>query len=189
MAPLLPAVCALALLAPGTPPAAAPAAAPAARASGAAAPADPAGRETASPPLDVPRLAPPLPTPLVAPGEPTADRRYHVERIDLRGLSHAREQEVRRHLLVARGDVLDNERVLLSRLRLLQLGWFSRVETRVERGSERGLVVLVVDVAERNTLIVTDLILGSTAPEPIYGGLGLSQQNFLGRGFGLSGAF
>jgi outer membrane protein assembly factor BamA len=71
----------------------------------------------------------------------------------------------------------------------LQLGWFSRVETRVERGSERGLVVLVVDVSERNTLIVTDLILGSTRPEPLYGGLGLSQQNFLGRGFGLSGAF
>jgi outer membrane protein assembly factor BamA len=79
--------------------------------------------------------------------------------------------------------------VLLSRLRLLQLGWFSRVETRVERGSERGRVVLVFDVVERNTLIITDLVLGSTGPQPIYGGLGLSQQNFLGRGLGLSGAF
>jgi outer membrane protein assembly factor BamA len=185
MAPLLPAVCALALLAPGTPPAAA----PAAREPGATAPVDPGGRQTASPPLDVPRLAPPLPAPLVAPGEPVPDRRYHVERIDLRGLSHAREEEVRRHLLVAQGDVLDNERVLLSRLRLLQLGWFSRVETRVERGSERGWVVLVIELVERNTLVVTDLVLGSTDPQPFYAGLGLSQQNFLGRGLGLSGAF
>jgi outer membrane protein insertion porin family len=63
------------------------------------------------------------------------------------------------------------------------------VETRVERGSERGLVVLVVDVTERNTILVTDLVLGSTGPQPLYGGFGLSQQNFLGRGFGLSGAF
>jgi outer membrane protein assembly factor BamA len=116
-------------------------------------------------------------------------RRYQIERIRFVGLSHTRESEVRRHVLVADGELLDDERVTLSRLRLLQLGWFSRVETRVERGSERGLVVLVFDVTERNTLIVTDLILGSTKPDPLYGGLGLSQQNFLGRGLGLSGAF
>jgi len=130
------------------------------------------------------------PAPDAAELQPAAGRRrYAVERIVVSGLRHARESEVRRHLLVGEGDVLDEERVLLSRLRLLQLGWFSRVETRVERGSERGLVVLVFEVVERNTLLVTDLVLGSTGPQPIYGGFGLSQQNFLGRGFGLSGAF
>jgi hypothetical protein len=71
----------------------------------------------------------------------------------------------------------------------LQLGWFSRVDSHVERGSERGKVVVVFDVVERNTLVFTDLIVGSTKPQPIYGGLGLSQQNFMGRGLGLSGAF
>jgi outer membrane protein assembly factor BamA len=79
--------------------------------------------------------------------------------------------------------------VTLSRLRLLQLGWFSRVETRVEKGSARGLVAVVFQVQERNTLVITDLVFGSTAAQPFYGGLGLSQQNFLGRGLGLSGAF
>ena len=116
-------------------------------------------------------------------------RRYQIERIRWVGLDHVRELEARRHLLVAEGELLDEERVLFSRLKLLQLGWFSKVSLRVERGSERGLVVLVVEVVERNTLIVTDLILGSTPPQPVYGGLGLSQQNFLGRGYGLSGAF
>jgi outer membrane protein assembly factor BamA len=124
------------------------------------------------------------------PADPTPQtRRYQIERIRIVGLERAREFEVRRHFLFEEGELLDEERVLLTRLRLLQLGWFSRVETRVEKGSERGLVVVVFEVAERNTLIVTDLIVGSTEPEPIYGGLGLSQQNFLGRGFGLSGAF
>ncbi len=122
-------------------------------------------------------------------GAPSPTRRYQIEKIRFEGLRRVRESEVRRHVFVAEGDLLDEERVLLSRLRLLQLGWFSRVETRVERGSERGLVVLVVEVTERNTLIVTDLVLGSTGPQPVYGGLGLSQQNFLGRGLGLSGAF
>ena len=160
----------------------------------AAQPAAPADAGAAPPPAATPRAeatppgftpgAPPLPF------DPTPQtRRYQIERIRIVGLQHTRDAEVRRHLLVGEGELLDEERVLLSRLRLLQLGWFSRVETRVERGSERGLVVLVVDVTERNTLIVTDLILGSTKPEPLYGGLGLSQQNFLGRGFGLSGAF
>jgi outer membrane protein insertion porin family len=130
---------------------------------------------------------PPEPSPFAA-TEP-ATRHYQIQAIHVSGLRHVREQEVRRHLLVSEGELLDEERVLLSRLRLLQLGWFSRVETRVERGSERGLVVLVVDVTERNTILVTDLILGSTGPQPLYGGFGLSQQNFLGRGFGLSGAF
>jgi outer membrane protein assembly factor BamA len=116
-------------------------------------------------------------------------RRYQIEKIRFVGLDHVREFEARRHLLVADGEVLDEERVLFSRLKLLQLGWFSKVETRVEKGSERGLVVLVFEVTERNTLVVTDLILGSTEPEPVYGGFGLSQQNFLGRGLGLSGAF
>jgi outer membrane protein assembly factor BamA len=135
---------------------------------------------------------------LAAPAAPEAPRptdpspqtrRYQIERIRIVGLERARESEVRRHVLFGEGELLDEERVLLTRLRLLQLGWFSRVETRVEKGSERGLVVVVIEVAERNTLIFTDFILGSTEPEPIYGGVGLSQQNFLGRGFGLSGAF
>jgi outer membrane protein insertion porin family len=145
-----------------------------AQAAGDAAPPDPAQAHAAAAPEAVP-----LPV----------TRRYTVERVAVTGLRHAREAEVRRHLLVVEGDLLDEEQVFLSRLRLLQLGWFSRVDTRVERGSERGLVVLVFDVSERNTLLVTDLVLGSTGPQPIYGGLGLSQQNFLGRGFGLSGAF
>lgn len=118
-----------------------------------------------------------------------APRRYLVERIAMEGLSRTPESMVRRHLVVREGDLLDEERVLLSRLRLAQLGWFSRVETRLERGSARGRVVLVFKFTERNTLLVSDLALGATAPQPIYGGFGLSQQSLLGMGLELSGAF
>ena len=48
---------------------------------------------------------------------------------------------------------------------------------------------MVFDVTERNTLLITDLVLGSTKPQPLYGGLGLSQQNFLGQGLTLGGGF
>jgi outer membrane protein assembly factor BamA len=116
-------------------------------------------------------------------------RGYVVERIVFRGLEKARSRAVRRHLLVRSGDLLDDRDVLLSRLRLLQLGWFSRVDAKVEKGSAKGLVVLVFSVVERNTIVVTDLVTGTTDPQPLYGGLGLSEQNFLGRGFALGGAF
>jgi outer membrane protein assembly factor BamA len=125
--------------------------------------------------------APPAPEP--------PSRGYVVERIELRGLAATREDAVRRHLAVAEGHVLDDEAVLVSRLRLLQLGWYSQVEVRVEKGSQRGLVVLVFQLTERNTLIISDLVVGHTGPQPFYGGLGLSEQNFLGLGLGLSGAF
>jgi len=133
-----------------------------------------------------PQGAPPSSSP---PDAPDAPRRYVVERVALEGLERTRTSAVQRHLSVREGDALDEGAVLLSRLRLLQLGWFSRVETRVERGSERGLVVLVFSFTERNTIVVSDLVLGSTGPQPVYGGLGLSDANFLGQGLALGGAF
>lgn len=114
---------------------------------------------------------------------------YVVEKIVIRGLQKARSAAVRRHLLVRSGDLLDDRDVLLSRLRLLQLGWFSQVDAKVEKGSSKGLVILVFRVVERNTVVVTDLVTGTTDPQPVYGGLGIAEQNFLGRGFALGGAF
>ncbi|HTT72450.1 MAG TPA: POTRA domain-containing protein [Anaeromyxobacteraceae bacterium] len=130
-----------------------------------------------------------LPPEAARPEEGALSRRYLIERVEFVGLDRTRPSEVRRHLEVSEGEVLDDQAVRLSRLRLLQLGWFSRVETRVERGTKRGRVVLVFEFTERNTLIVSDLVLGSTGPQPIYGGFGLSEGHFLGLGLGLSGAF
>jgi outer membrane protein assembly factor BamA len=129
------------------------------------------------------------PAPEDADGAPALARRYVVERIAFAGLERTRSSELRKHLLLKEGDLLDEEAVLLSRLRLGQLGWFSRVDAHVERGRARGLVVLVFTVRERNTLLVSDLFVGSTDPQPLYGGLGLVEHNFLGRGLGLQGAF
>jgi len=148
---------------------------------GADQPSSPAGEPTAAAP------APPA-APLEPPAGPLPARAYLVERVAFAGLDHVREWAARRHLVVQEGQILDEQRVQVSRLRLQQLGWFSRVDTRLERGSARGQVVVVFDVTERNTLIVSDLVLGTTDTAPLYGGLGLSQQNFLGQGLTLGGA-
>jgi outer membrane protein assembly factor BamA len=154
--------------------------------------APPAGEPAATPPAVA---ATPAPTPAAtapaaaaAPDEPAAPT-YVVERITIKGLKKGRSAAVRRHLLVEAGDELDDRAVLLSRLRLLQLGWFSQVDARVERGSARGLVVLVFTVVERNTILLTDLVMGTTDAQPVYGGLGLSEQNLLGLGWSLGASF
>ena len=122
-------------------------------------------------------------------GRTVPARAYLVERVAFTGLHHVREWAARRHVIVEPGQTLDEQRVLASRLRLVQLGWFTRVDTRVEKGTTRGHVVVVFDVAERNTLVVSELLVGWTDAQPFYGGLGLSQQNFLGQGLTLGGGF
>ena len=118
-------------------------------------------------------------------------RATEIERITFAGAKQAREAEVRRHLLVARGrDRSTRSGCSCRGCGSLQLGWFSRVETRVERGQRaRARRARLRRRPSGTRSLVTDLFLGSTGPQPLYGGLGLSQQNFLGRGFGLSGAF
>jgi outer membrane protein assembly factor BamA len=159
----------------------------------AAGPAEASAAPAPTPAVSAPAApSPPGSTSEAAPSgdeEPPVLRSYVVERIVIQGLKKARSHAVRHHLLVRAGDVLDDRDVLLSRLRLLQLGWFSQVDARVEKGSAKGLVVLVFDVVERNTIVVTDLVLGTTEPQPIYGGVGLAEQNFLGRGYSLGAAF
>jgi outer membrane protein assembly factor BamA len=135
--------------------------------------------------------APPPPPPAAAGDEPDAavPRAYVIEKVTVLGLEKTRLHALRRYLLVRAGDVLDDREVLLSRLRLLQLGWFSRVEARIEKGSAKGLVHLVFNVVERNTIVITDLVMGTTDPQPLYGGVGVVEQNFTGRGLSLGGAF
>lgn len=69
-----------------------------------------------------------------------------------------------------------------SRLRLLSTGYFKSVDFSLKRGSRRGRVVLVIEVEERNTITVDGLYLGFSDVVPIYGGVGVTESNFLGRG-------
>ncbi len=116
-------------------------------------------------------------------------RRYVIERIEVRGLSRTRPEAVRRHVLVERGRAARSgaRAALAARAPAARLVLAGGDPRRARHRARQ--VVVVFDVVERNTLVVTDLVLGSTRPQPLYGGLGLSQQNFLGQGLGLSGAF
>jgi outer membrane protein insertion porin family len=126
--------------------------------------------------------------------------RYTLEGIEVRGNTKTLARVVLRYVPFRTGDVLDvnDPELELTRFRLLGTGFFRDVQLSLRRGTQRGYVVLVVDVSERNTLIVNDLWLGLSAdvdpsgtskPLTAYGGASVTETNLAGSGIALGGAF
>jgi outer membrane protein assembly factor BamA len=123
---------------------------------------------------------------------------YVVERVELRGNGRTADEVLLRHVPYRRGDHLvpTDAALQLVRYRLLSTGFFSRADLRLERGTARGQVVLVVEVVERNTLIVENLWVGVAADEGDDGGaepvspflgLRIAERNLVGTGVTLGG--
>lgn len=91
------------------------------------------------------------------------------------------------HLQVAVGDLVDEDAIEVSRLRLLGTGFFKAVEFSLRRGSQRGRVLLVVEVEERNTILIDEVFLGFSKVSPFFAGFGLAETNFMGRGVTVGG--
>ncbi len=123
---------------------------------------------------------------------------YVVESVVIRGNTRTRTSVIRRYVPYRRGDVLDPEDAALESLtwRLRGTGWFDDVSLHLEPGTRRGSVVLVVRVAERNTLAVGGLTFGisegisATRDTSVdlapYVGFTLTDSNFFGSGSALS---
>ena len=126
--------------------------------------------------------------------------KYALEGIEVRGNTTTLARVVLRYVPFRAGDVLDvdDPELELTRFRLLGTGFFRDVQLSLRRGTSRGYVVLVVDVVERNTIVVDGLWLGLAAdantsgtarPLTAYGGARVTETNLGGTGIALSGAF
>lgn len=126
--------------------------------------------------------------------------RYVLERIDVQGNTRSADHAIRGFVRLRPGDALDvdDPNLEATRWRLLGTGWFDEVRLRLRRGSRRGRVVLVVEVRERNTLVLRQVAFGAsqgvtrtsdTTPqfEP-YLGLSLADRNVFGQGLELGGS-
>jgi outer membrane protein assembly factor BamA len=212
--------------APAPPPTAAPSAAPAeppapgsadTSAPDAAAPpltreSSPAPSPSEPPPpaaFDASTTAPPAPSAPTAPcdcenGErPSSRVRYELEAIVVRGNTRTNRRVVMRYVPFKPGDIIDvNDTAFeLLRYRLLGTGFFREVELSLEKGSRRGQVVLVIEVAERNTIVVNDISMGlskdadvqgpdkgQARPLTAYAGIDVAETNLAGTGITLGGA-
>ncbi len=125
--------------------------------------------------------------------------KYLLEDIEIHGNTSTLGRVILRYVPFKVGEPFDvnDDRVALTRFRLLGTGFFRDVQLSLKRGSRRGLVVFVIDVVERNTIVVNDFWLGlasdvnpSGAARPItaYGGIDVSENNLAGTGLLLGGA-
>jgi outer membrane protein insertion porin family len=124
--------------------------------------------------------------------------RYILEGVRVRGNS-TRTDVIAHFVPIQRGEQFDVDDPSIESIqwRLLGTGWFEDVKLSLARGSRRGWVVLVIDVRERNTLVIDRLVLGlsstvtssrsSDVVRP-YAGLGLAENNLFGLGIGVRGA-
>ncbi|MBK8252704.1 MAG: BamA/TamA family outer membrane protein [Polyangiaceae bacterium] len=119
--------------------------------------------------------------------------RYSLEGVEIRGNTRTTSRVVLRYVKFRAGDVLDvdDPELTLVRYRLLGTGFFSSVQLSLRKGKERGSAILVIDVVERNTLILQGLWLGIAADEDTAGnskpnspflGAQVAETNLLGSG-------
>ena len=122
--------------------------------------------------------------------------RYTLEGIDIRGNQRTADRVVLRYVPFEPGDVLDvaDPELELTRYRLLGTGFFSSVRLSLRKGKRRGGAVLVVQVVERNTLILENVWMGIAADEDTDGnakplspylGLEAAETNLAGTGITL----
>ena len=125
--------------------------------------------------------------------------RYTLEHIEIRGNSRTRPRVLLRYVPFKTGDTfdVDDPEVELTRYRLLGTGFFRDVQFSLRKGSRRGLVVLVIEVVERNTIVVNDLWMGLSKdadrdgvakPLTAYLGLDIAETNLAGTGITLGAA-
>lgn len=124
--------------------------------------------------------------------------RYFLERVRIDGNARTHAPVIRARIPLSRGDVITPESGQLEAIAwaLRGTGFFDRVSLRLERGSRRGWVVLVVEVRERNTIVVQQFVPGvseglSRTTDPTrditpYIGFGIAETNLLGTGSALS---
>ncbi len=125
--------------------------------------------------------------------------RYVLEGIVVTGNKRTKSQLVRKFVPLKQGDFLDPEspELLDTEWRLMGTGWFDSVDIRLERGAERGYVVLVVQVKERNTFVIEKLVAGlskgvrqtTDSGRTLFPWLGfkVTETNLAGLGIRLSG--
>jgi outer membrane protein assembly factor BamA len=162
------------------------------------------GEPNAEPEAPLPDKPPPrgsLPSDDTASSRSPADTavRYTLENIEVRGNTRTRSRVVLRYVPFKAGDIInvDDPELELTRYRLLGTGFFRDVQFSLKKGSQRGYVVLVIDVVERNTVIVNNLWMGLSAdadasgnkrPLTAYAGLDVAETNLAGTGITLGSA-
>ena len=105
----------------------------------------------------------------------------YVERINITGNTKSSEKILRRELRISEGELFTYQKLVRSRQRLFNLGFFDEVSVNTEQGSSPDKIVINIDVKEKATGIFS-IGAGYSSLDSIFATLDVSQRNLFGRG-------
>jgi outer membrane protein insertion porin family len=106
----------------------------------------------------------------------------YVERINITGNIRSQDKILRREIPMAEGDLFTLQRLQRARQRLVNLGYFERVDVSTKPGSDKAQIIVNVEVTERPTGIFS-IGGGFSSVDQFVGTIDIAQRNFLGRGW------
>jgi outer membrane protein insertion porin family len=106
----------------------------------------------------------------------------YVERINITGNLRSQDKILRREIPMAEGELFTLQKLQKARQRLLNLGYFEKVEASTKPGSAKNQIIVNVEVTERPTGIFS-IGGGFSSVDQFVGTIDIAQRNFLGRGW------
>jgi outer membrane protein assembly factor BamA len=119
-----------------------------------------------------------------AASQTTGDIPLVVQDVSCTGNEHTSCEFIRDHLYLKSGQPLDEEEIRNAELRLSSLRNFRSVKIRLEKGLERGAVIVVIEVEEASP-IATEWLLGASSRSESQRGVfagRIAHQNLFGKG-------
>ena len=108
-----------------------------------------------------------------------------VERINISGNVRSQDKILRREIPLHEGDLYTLQKKERARQKLVNLGYFEKVDVNTQPGSDKTKIIVNVEVTERPTGIFS-LGGGFSSVDSFVGTIDLAQRNFLGRGLEVS---
>ena len=105
----------------------------------------------------------------------------YVERINISGNTKSSEKVLRRELRVTEGELFTFQKLVRSRQRLFNLGFFDEVNVNTEQGTTPDQIVVNIEVKERATGVFS-IGAGYSSLDSLFATLDISQRNLFGRG-------
>lgn len=109
-------------------------------------------------------------------------KRIRIEKINITGNDVTRDKVIRRELKVQENDIYNEEKIQLSKVKLMQLGYFENVEFSTPRGSTDDSLILNINVEEKPTGTFNIGAGFSTVDKFIFSA-SVSKKNFFGYGW------
>ena len=106
----------------------------------------------------------------------------YVERINITGNVRSQDKILRREIPLHEGDLYTLQKKDRARQKLVNLGYFEKVDVTTQPGSDKTKIIVNVDVTEKPTGLFS-LGGGYSSVDAFVGTLDLAQRNFLGRGW------